>query len=343
MSMSENQSIRTFLYLIIGLVFLIGCDFGLDAPFEDANGIYLDLLSSTPVSGSILLVQGDKAYVSHYDSLRVFDISDKLNPKRGGAAELDKEIKDAKVRGSYIYAVADSGFFYDAYKFIVINVGAGFTCDIVGELELEYSGDGVEIDGNYAYVRAGEDFNYLLIIDISSPTNPVLVKKMYFASSLYDCVVENKIGYLLHSYEYSRLILLSVYDFSNPICPLKSFGISRRWYHGEALAKQDEYLYIRGEECGGEWELTVVKIVGSKELKFIREIKFPEEIIDFDFDEYGVASDNSTLYLLNLEDPSYPCVAEKVLGGGTSLITSGDYMYYLSGGYLTILKAQRIR
>ncbi len=309
----------------LGLFFLAGCDFGLDAPYEDANGIYLDLLSNTQVNGNILLVQGDKAYVIYGQSITIFDISDKLNPElENYYPPLDEYINNAKIKGSYIYAVSE----YDS-KFIVINISSPSSPEIVGELELEYSAKGVEIDGNYAYVRTG---SRLLIIDISAPTNPVLVNTIHFSSSLYNCVVENKVGYLLYD---SKLI---VYDFSDPTNPLKSYKID--YYRGNAIAKNDKYLYVR--ERNNRYRLDVLKIGSSKELKFIRWIDFPDDIIDFDFDGYGVASSNSTLYLLNIDDPSYPCVAEKVSGGGKSLTIKGDYIYYLKGSYFTILKIQEI-
>ncbi len=316
--------------LITGLFLLsFGCDFGLDAPYEDANGIYLDLLSNTEVGGNILLVQGDKAYViAYYDYFQSFDISDKLNPKNIGENYWFERIIDADIKSSYIYAVSE----YPNYKFIVINISSS-SPKIVGELELEYKGKEVEIDGNYAYVRTS---NYLLIIDISSPSNPVLVNTVHCLNDLIDYAIENKIGYL---YYCTKLI---TYDFSDPINPIKRFEMG--YWCGHALAKNKGYLYLTNKGSGEEVSrIDVVKIISSNELEFIRWINFPDEIIDFDFDKYGVASSNSTLYLLNIDDPSYPCVAEKVSGGGNSLTIKGDYIYYLNGSYFTILKVQKIK
>ncbi len=321
----KSLSVSIFFF---GLFFLAGCDFGLDAPYEDANGIYLDLLSNTQVNGDILLVQGDKAYVIYGQSITIFDISDKLNPElENYYPPLDEYINNAKIKGSYIYAVSE----YDS-KFIVINISSS-SPKIVGELELEYEGKEVEIDGNYAYVRAD---NYLLTIDISSPTNPVLVNTIHFSSGLYDCIVENKVGYLYYRSK------LTTYDFSDPTNPLKRFEMG--YWSGHFLVKNKEYLYVKNKGFGEEVSrIDVTKIGSSKELKFIRWIEFPDDIIDFDFDGYGVASSNSTLYLLNIDDPSYPCVAEKVSGGGSSLTIKGDYIYYLKGSYFTILKVQKIK
>jgi hypothetical protein len=49
------------------------------------------------------------------------------------------------------------------------------------------------------------------------------------------------------------------------------------------------------------------------------------------------------VYLLNISDPSFPCVAEGMVGGARSVVTQGDYIYYVSGSYFAIMKVEEIR
>ncbi|MDD2890104.1 MAG: hypothetical protein PHE49_05625 [bacterium] len=308
---------------ILLFIFCIGCDFGLNAPKEDANGIYLNLLSNTTLSiDGILRIDNNKAYIIGDYNLQVLDISDKVRPKSSDCYfVVGQEIKDAIINAPYFYIVSPDTLF-------IKNINS--LSQIVGKLALNTTVENIKINGNYAYIKTSA--GNLLIINISSPSNPELLGTVGFGKEIEDYIIEDKIGYLLF---YNSLL---VYDFSNPTHPLPIDISEITTYDGTGLKKNGEYLYRRGSF----WGIYITKIKGQA-LESIRFLEFPREILDFDFDKYGIATDTSTLYLLNAQTPSYLCVIEKMLGRGYSLKTKGDYIYYLQNKSLIILKVEKLR
>lgn len=304
----------------------MGCDFGLNAPTEDSNGIYLNLLSNTELStNGILRIYKNKAYIigNYYE---IWDISDKARPEPSITylSVMNYEIKDAIITDSYSYIISRDTLF-------IIEVNSNFF-SIIGKIGFNATATNIKINENYAYVKTSN--GNLLTINISSPSNPVLLGTVTLEYPIVDYIIENKVGYILSNY------YLQTYDFSNPTQPVP-IGISKiSMYSGTGLKKSDEYLYCR--VVGIQPAIYVIKIKGQT-LEPIRYIKFPNEILDFDFDKYGIATDGSTVYLLNAQTPYYLCVTEKLLGGGAYLKTEGDYIYYLQNQSLLILKVEKLR
>ncbi|MFH0818780.1 MAG: hypothetical protein V1898_02180 [Patescibacteria group bacterium] len=160
----------------------------------DGDGEFSKLNAANSV-----FVSGDYAYITSLtgDSLTIMDISDPIDPVLmsevyDGDGEFSKlnEVNFVYVSGNYAYITADEDDIDNDGSLTIMDISDPTDPVLMSEV---YNGDGefsklygansVYVAGNYAYITADgdeeTDVGSLTIMDISNPTDPVLMSEIY--------------------------------------------------------------------------------------------------------------------------------------------------------------------
>ena len=182
----------------------------------------------TPFSDSLadVCTQGDFAYVSTGDplaTLRIVNISDPSNPvSMGSVSEFPDDwmlgLGELVVQGDYLYTPATrSG--YDSWL-LVIDISDPWNPSCVGKSDL---GDKryfqIAIKDNWVYLAPQPMGGDILIVDVTTPTDPSIVGEI--EGSSWDAEVQ---GDYLYATRTNRS--LSVYDISSPWSPVEVTNLS---------------------------------------------------------------------------------------------------------------------
>jgi len=230
-------------------------------------------------------VQGTYAYVSEFEyGLRVFDISDVSSPTLVGSLPLNGglNVKGLDVVGDYVFITngydglrvidvsvpnspAEVAFLATPWPAIDVTVAGNYafvalsntglrTTDIsnpVGELtevgfcDTEGSCEGIDINGDYAYIAHRVVTNGALrVIDISDVAAPFLVGSFDLDSNANDVVYDNGLAYVAVDNEGLRIIDVSVPAVPSEVGFLDTPGQS----HG--LVYANGYVYFAAEASG---------------------------------------------------------------------------------------------
>ena len=144
---------------------------------DEGFGLWVINLSDLEIAGSCSLaavnravtVSGDYAYVAcGNDGLAVVDVQDPMNPVFVAGATTPSHAYGLDVAGNYAYvACGDDGL-------QVFDISVPTAPSLVGACaEADFAMD-VAVDGNYAFI-AGGPVKFLVVVDVSDPTNPTYV------------------------------------------------------------------------------------------------------------------------------------------------------------------------
>ncbi len=166
-----------------------------------------------------MALSGDYAYVADgWNGFKIFDVSNPSNPvKTGEITDLNCEVLGVAVRDTYAYlGCHDQGF-------TVVDVQDPSAPALVTTLaETGYEYRDVLVDGDFAYVRGREESwgnDGLLIINISSPANPVHQGKLEIGSAFGGYDKAGDLMYLAAGNNGLRMI-----DVSDPATPAPAAG-----------------------------------------------------------------------------------------------------------------------
>ena len=223
----------------------------------DNNGYQLLVISAavndsfSVVGRSVLLpdkivdvrVQGGYAYVAAGGTIYVFDVSTPSTPRLVGNLEMaNTQISQLEIAGSYLYAVGP----YTGLS--IINIADPIHPYLSGRLGDVTYASRIVLSGNYAFVKDA----YLNVIDVSTPSQPVLRWRQYQGVGSAMAIAGR---YLFLSFGGD---FLRVFDIANPLAPtgIADYRLPNQCpgnpcQHGvDKLAVAGKYLFYPGWNLG---------------------------------------------------------------------------------------------
>jgi hypothetical protein len=165
-----------------------------DAP-DHANGV---------------VVIGSYAYVADYASgLQIIDISDPANPSWVSSYDIDDFATDIAVYANYAYLITANEYYSSLWILDIGNQDPTFA----SALGLPHFSQGIFVSGNYAFIACS--YSGLWIMDVSNPSNPLLIGTYDTPDQAMDVTVSGSYAYLAN--EYSGMRILDVSNIASPI------------------------------------------------------------------------------------------------------------------------------
>ena len=199
----------------------------------------------TPGIARAVALAGSYAYVAdEYKGLQVIDITVPTAPTIVGSLETTYSI-DVAVSGAYAYV---------APGMQVIDISNPAVPVVVGSVNKpNWAVRGIDVHDGYAYAAAYEMLqnnqtkSTLDIIDIASPTSPVIVGSVQIFGRPADVAVSGAVAFVADG------IGLTTVDITDPISP-KVMGSVRKWSSGLAgegkIAVSGSTAYVAGSAYG---------------------------------------------------------------------------------------------
>ena len=263
---------------------------------------------NTPGTAWRLAARGELLYVAdHSGGLRVIDVTDPTSPTIvGGCAPLGYMV-DVKIAGNYA-VVADL-----TAGMSVVDITDPASPTVVAT----YPGDGngVDIDGNIAYFVGDEG---LVILDVTTPTNPIPLGSLPLAGSPIEVRVEGDVAYVA-SYG-GGLFLIDVSDPTNPLLlDVFAEGGTR------AVSVEGDQAFLCNQSLG----LRIVDIADPAGLAPSGGVSISgasEVTIEGD---YAYVVGDESWQIVDISDPSTPTVVGHYDFSGqiNGAIVDGDYAF----------------
>ncbi len=288
-----NQALQSFLFLTFLLLILL-----ITGPVEEAKGEDVAFYQAGGFGGCYKNTHydGEYLYVTHYQGMSIFDITDPDDPQEIGFVLTNGFAYGLWVDGDHAYI----GNGYESM--LVVDISDRTDPYIVGEIANEWFASGITVDGNYAYVADGyyqaQDQGGMLIYDISDPTTPTQTGKLSTPQGgPNEIVVIDEYAYIANGQDG-----LLIADVSNPAAPYRvgSYGTS----YACDLAIRDNYAYI-ADRTGG-------LVIIDHSFK-----QFPAQVGTYDTDgeAWGIeligdlayiADHENGLVIIDVSNPNFP-------------------------------------
>ena len=169
-------------------------------------------------------VEGEYAYVAYWGgSFQIIDISDPTDPYIAGFVTISATgglPLAVDVVGDYAYVLASGGFPGPENEyFTIIDISSKTNPTVVAGSQLEIHGaSNIEVSGDYAYIANGlrEDVdNGLVIVDISTPSSPVVISTEITPGDAIDVCVYGDYAYIADCF--SGLQIIDITDKNDPV------------------------------------------------------------------------------------------------------------------------------
>jgi len=191
------------------------------------------LAGTFPFQGGYdMQISGGYMYITNRNSLYAFDISNPSQPRLAGSYPCQYSLQRLDVTGNYAYLVVNNR------GMMILDISSPVNIFYVGGFHNSHIND-IVVEGNYAYIGSYEP--NIIIVDISNPSQPVL-----FSSYDFDDVqiIEKSGNYLFGALADHRL---AIFDISNPALPAltglhDNFGFTYR-----NLCIDGDYVYFADE------------------------------------------------------------------------------------------------
>lgn len=194
-------------------------------------------LNNPITRGSEIVTEGDYIYVTDWDGLKIIDVSDVTNPVEVGAYYLDP-LFSMDIQFPYAYLPTSLG------KLYVIDISDPTNLEKVGVYQSENSIEKVVVSGQYAYVIGidSQSQNFVEIVDISDPTNPIRESSTSVDAAMGMAIKEK--------YMFITNGDLQIFDVSNPTSPtlISSYETPNI---ADPIKVEGNYAYI-GDVFGAE-------------------------------------------------------------------------------------------
>lgn len=319
---------------IIIMLTTISCiDFEFEAPYEDLNGIYIELIAARPdIRGETLLFEGQEGYINYGDTLNRYRFGNVDSIYAYGTYVSPHSINGFDIANDFAYVASDFGL-------EIINFQENEP-HLYGSLQIPNGADFAQLRNGYIYM-AESNYNNVYVIDITDKMNPEKVSEYIInnPSPIQGIEIDSSFAYVL--LWNSDLYVL---DISDPMNLNLISHMSLQDTLGDAvmLAVKDNCMYLLKHAFLETYERS-----DSSDLEFMSRIGFASPSMNFIHvgEEYGLAcSGGSWVYLLNLEYPSRPCIAEIYeLGLPQDYGIIRDNYIYLLIPYLAILEIKEVQ
>ena len=246
-----------------------------------------------------VVLQNNYAYLADgWRGFRVIDISDLTNPFEVGSFETDGFFYKVDVMGGYAYALSYTDGLH------ILDVSNPTNISEVSFFQPQTIPLAVLVRGNYAYFAEGYidrhwggTVGWIKIIDISVPSNPVLVGEYYDTGGPYDPVFYPTDLALQGNYLYvaNEVGSLRVFDVSDPTNPVV---VSDTPTFAEDIEVEGNYAYLT--HFNGDIKIFDVSDPFNPEEISFYERQFYVTDIDVDHGEiYASAFDYGMMILRN--------------------------------------------
>jgi hypothetical protein len=287
-------------FLLFALLIFAGCKIGIESPYQDADGIYLEFSKTYSIEGKKFTFLGDTV-ISIYESwsqdiVRFHDI----------------ELGETQLKSYFANDIINDFILYNNYLVIVLK-NFGIKVLDISRLENIYVHDSLEFeDENKSIIMQGNT-TFLLtshkiyLIDCTDINNLTIIKTLQFDSELIDFAYYSEKLYVNAG---EKCIIVDIKDLTD-CYPVDSFFLV---YHSNipsnAIAVNKNFLY------SARYELDVYNLTNKQREWTLR---FPNEPVNiYVFDRYGIIIYyRGSASLLNLEYPSKPAILGQIESHGS--------------------------
>ncbi len=289
-------------FAICLLLFTSCVEFEFEAPYEDLNGIYLEhILSRDDIYGMKLLSDNHTSYICWDDHLTSYSFAQVDSIYELSTYTSVDYIRDFDIADGFAYIVSCFGLEIVDFQETEPHLS--------GSLELpgvSYFGTNIRTDNDKAYVTQDDNF---YIVDMSDKAHPRKIGEFDFGNLFYPIIwfeVDPHFAYIL-LYN-SAFCILDISDPTNINIVSQVSVMDTVSGSASMFALKDDYLYFLKNSY-----IETYQLLENHELEYLSSTGFASYSMLFIHvgEKYGIAcSGGSWVYLLNLEYPSKPCIAE---------------------------------
>ncbi len=315
--MRTCNACRRLIFIPLVLLALASClDFQFESEYEDINGIYVEHISSYDYFGTKLLFNGSTGYISHDDSLLVYDFT-----------ELDSVV----YLGHYIAADLINDFqIFDDHAILgtdqsieIIDLHDSMPVQLSSMSVLFYNSS-IRVHNDNAFVAHG---HHLHVIDISDVQQPTLMSSLDFEEDIRQVEIDSIFAYTLVGTDF---LVLNIENpgalYVEASTSLPASGIT----NPEAFIKRNDFFYFSGYTLYNAL-LSACTLSAHSDLRLLDQIVIPDRTHQLHISsEYTLAVSWFQAYLLNLQYPSSPCIGELIERSGGYGIIYGNYIHFLT-------------
>lgn len=280
----------------------------------------LQMLSQIGGATRSVFVQGDFAFIGEGPRLTVLDVSNPISPTIHGQTELlSGVVESVFVSGNYAYVLHSEGLNSVEVSDPANPVVVGFYSNATGSWDI---GRGLFVEGNYAYVPAGNAG--LRIVDISDPTNLIEVGFYDTPGAARAVYIESGLAYVADTISGLRII-----DINNPANP------SEIGYY-ESTHSLDVYVVENFAYLVGKSGLLILDISSPASPMAVGIFNTPNF---YPFNgvyvsgDYAYIANGFSFLVVNISNPSDPIQASSITNffNLNDVFVSGNYAYFTDG------------
>jgi len=290
-----------------------------------------------------LRVSGNYAYTGENDNggLQVIDISTPASPTLvGNYNDPDTNMRGLFVKGKYAYAG------YSGHELRVIDITDPTAPVLSGTYKhsRRWYPTGIDVSGNNAYVSDYE--SGLTIINVSTPSNPTLVKQYDISRGSRDIYVKGNYAYMSFFENGLKII-----DISTPTSPgmVGSVDLPKG---SNAVFISGNYAYVASADYGTasppvitSGKLYIINVANPASPSLVGSIDLPEIVSEvFVSGNYAyVTCGLSGLKMIDISNPASPTLAAgcDTSGPAQKVDVKDNYIYVANGENGKLLVLQR--
>ena len=281
------------------------------------NPIIEPVFVDTPGTAQKITLSGNYAYIAdHTGGLRIIDISTPSNPAEVGSFELgnNEYALDVDIQGNYAYLAS-------YFKLKIIDISDPTSPTEAGE----FPGNafGVAVSGSYAYL--GASAVGLNIVDISTPSNPVLVGNVDCSDTFSYVVLSGNLAYVVDRFSGVKAV-----DISTPSDP-RIVGSFDTPEYAISMALSGNYLYV-GDNSNSV-QILDVSILSAPQIAGNRHVGSWAHDVDV-VDDRAFVGISGSLQIIDISDVSNPTITTSVdvtPNIARDVEVSGNYAFVASG------------
>lgn len=276
-------------------------------------------------------VSGSNAYIAGGGSgLHVIDVSDPSNPELAGTFGTSNRPLKVAVSGNYAYVTSSA---YGTFE--VFDISSPESVEVAGLVDTPGAAGKFKTSGDYAYVADRE--SGLQVIDISDPLAMEIIGSAATPSSADDIFISGDIAQIVDSNRELQLI-----DISDPSNPLPTGTVDLPTFtslygSGSSVFISGGYAYVNSSSN----IFSIVDISVPSNPEITGSLSFESGILKiYVSGNYAYVIDSTTLYLINIINPTNPQLMGSVelqytiySNSKKDIFVSDSYAYVAGNGF----------